>query len=203
MPGLPAQAGRRQDPPHDGTFTVTLTASDGVNAPVSDSARVRLRNAPPRPSITGPAPWSVHRAGTPVSLTAPFTDPGANDTHTCAIVWDDGRTDSFAAPGGGKVSARLTGTDFDLDATELEWLVITPDGKAAVKGKATVAGRSGYGFVLYGHDEPDRLRLVVWPLSQAPYPGGPPAYDNRRVDEFDIDRFDPQTVTGGNITVHH
>ncbi|MEV4840191.1 endonuclease/exonuclease/phosphatase family protein [Nonomuraea sp. NPDC049486] len=273
----------------DGTFTVTLTASDGVNAPVSDSARVRLRNAPLRPSITGPAPWSVHRAGTQVSLTAPFTDPGANDTHTCAIVWDDGRTDSFAAtsggcdrahtftdagmytvtvkvtdddggegtasvmvivydpeagfvtagthlespagaltsdpsatgrahfqfnpkyhksdtgpvPSGGKVSARLTGTDFDLDATGLEWLVITPDGKAAVKGKATVAGRSGYGFVLYGHDEPDRLRLVVWPLSQAPYPGGPPAYDNRRVDEFDIDRFDPQAVTGGNITVHH
>ncbi|MFC5818702.1 hypothetical protein [Nonomuraea harbinensis] len=85
----------------DGTFTVTLTASDGVNAPVSDSARVRLRNAPPRPSITGPAPWSAHRAGTPVSLTAPFTDPGANDTHTCAIVWDDGRTDSFAATSGG------------------------------------------------------------------------------------------------------
>jgi len=81
--------------------------------------------------------------------------------------------------------------------------VITPDGKAAVKGKATVAGQGGYGFVLYGHDEPDKLRLIVWPLSQAPYPGGLPTYDNRRVNEFDIDRFDPQAVTGGNITVHH
>ncbi|MFD2351059.1 hypothetical protein ACFSTC_19590 [Nonomuraea ferruginea] len=103
-------------------------------------------------------------------------------------------------PSGGKVSARLTGTDFDLDATGLEWLVITPDGKAAVKGKATVAGRSGYGFVLYGHDEPDRLRLVVWPLSQAPYPGGPPAYDNRRVERV---RHRPLRSSGRHRREHH
>ncbi|WP_331755901.1 hypothetical protein [Streptomyces sp. NBC_01643] len=31
----------------DGTFTVTLTASDGVNPPVGDSATVRLRNVAP------------------------------------------------------------------------------------------------------------------------------------------------------------
>ncbi|GIH80616.1 hypothetical protein Plo01_70450 [Planobispora longispora] len=272
----------------DGTFLVTLTADDGVNAPVGDTARIRLRNLPPRPAITGPQPWSVHRAGTPVRLAAGFTDPGANDTHTCEVEWDDGASDSYAAarqacdrthtfasagmytikltvtdddggsgaaevmvvvydpdagfvtsgaridsptgaltgdpghtgrgsfqfnpkyrphdegpaPGGGKVSFRLAGTDFDLDATELEWLVVTRHGRAAVKGEATVSGRTGYGFVLYGYDDPDKLRLVVWPLSDGPVPGGTPTYDNRRTAGFDLDAAQPQDVSGGNVQVH-
>ncbi len=34
----------------DGTFAVTLTADDGVNAPVSDSAEVTVRNLPSAPT---------------------------------------------------------------------------------------------------------------------------------------------------------
>jgi PKD domain len=208
----------------DGTFYATITARDGVNEPVSDTARVRLSNAPPTLSLTGPAPWSVFRAGTPVKLTAAVADPGANDTHTCAVAWDDGTTDSYPAtsqtcdrghtfthagmytikvtvtddddgsataevmvvvydpdggfvtagghldsppgaltddpeaagkahfqfsakyhkddegpePSGGKVDFRLQGADFRLDSTSLEWLVVTPDGKVAVKGSVKV-----------------------------------------------------------------
>jgi len=41
----------------------------------------------------------VVRVATAVDVTAPFTDSGANDTHTCGIDWDDGRSDTFAAEG--------------------------------------------------------------------------------------------------------
>ncbi|MFF0175115.1 PKD domain-containing protein [Micromonospora profundi] len=94
----------------DGTFTVTLTADDGVNGAVSDSATVTLSNvAPslretPAPSplraaaaAVAPTQWPVHRARTAFELKVPFNDPGTNDTHTCTVVWDDGRTESVTA----------------------------------------------------------------------------------------------------------
>ncbi|GAA3150541.1 hypothetical protein GCM10020001_087700 [Nonomuraea salmonea] len=211
----------------DGTYTVRLSADDGVNDPVSATATVTVENAPPVLTLDDPAPWAVYRAGTQVDLAASFTDSGANDTHTCKVTWDDGAQESYApisgscdrphtfehpgmytidvtvtdddgasdnaevmvvvydpdagfvtagstiqspagalsedpahtgkgsfqfnpkykphddgpVPGGGKVSFGLAGSDLDLDATGLEWLVVTPDGKAAVKGTAKVGGR--------------------------------------------------------------
>jgi endonuclease/exonuclease/phosphatase family metal-dependent hydrolase len=81
----------------DGVFTATLTARDGVNLPVSDSADVTVHNAAPKLRLTSPTPWQVFRAGTPVTLTAPFTDAG-QDTHTCTVNWDDGAgADSYPA----------------------------------------------------------------------------------------------------------
>lgn len=276
----------------DGTFFATLTADDGLNAPVSDVARVRLANVPPQVSVTGPAPWSVYRVGTPVDLQASFVDPGTNDTHTCKVTWDDGTTESYQpsgdacdrghtfthagmytikatvtdddggtgggevlvivydpdagfitagaqfdsplgaltadpatagkgsfvfnpqyrpsdegpVPGGGKVRFKLdgttTGTGLDFEATSLEWLVVTPDSKAAVKGTGAVAGQSGYGFVLYGYDDPDKLRIVIWPLSESPIPSGTPTYDNRRSAGFDVDVAQPQDITGGSVQIH-
>jgi endonuclease/exonuclease/phosphatase family metal-dependent hydrolase len=116
--------------------------------------------------------------------------------------------ESGPAPSGGKVSFRFDG-HFDLDSTSLEWLVVTPDDKVATKGVATVAGRPGnYGFVLYAYDaEPDRYRLVAWPLAAGSNPdeAGRDAltYDNRRGASFDLDEADPQPITGGNLALHH
>ncbi|MEV1000966.1 hypothetical protein [Nonomuraea sp. NPDC050202] len=93
-------------------------------------------------------------------------------------------------------------SDLDLDATDLEWLVITPDGKAAVKGTATVGGESGYGFVLYGYDDPDKLRLVIWRSSDGPVPGDTLVYDSSRGSSYDVDQAKPQAVTSGNVQVH-
>lgn len=288
----------------DGSFTVTLTADDGVNMPVSDELVAEIRNVGPRigrqlpdfapsaadegGSLLRPEPWSPHRAGEPVQLTAPYDDPGGNDTQTCVVVWDDGSEDRYPAredncdrphtyqhagmdtiavtitdddgdselshtmivvydpeggfattgawldspagaltsaptaagrlhvtlnpmykpgesgpvPGGGKVSASLDGTGFTLDSTALEWLVVTPDSKVAVKGTATVGGEAGYGFVAYGYDNPDKLRLVVWPLSAGDHPGTQTRYDNRASAGYDLDVADPQPLGAGSVQVH-
>lgn len=271
----------------NGTFTATLTASDGENDPVSDSATVTVVNAPPVITSLVPASWEVFRAGVGVPLKAAFTD-APNDTHTCAITWDDGSTSAIAAqshaceqshvfahagmytievsvtdddgatataktmvvvydpdggfatagaqftspvgalssdplvagrmklqmnpkykphePGpvltGGKVSATLDGGAFSLDATRLDWLVVTPDAKMAVKGVGTVNGVAGYGFIVYGYDDPAKVRIVTWPLSSGANPGTANLYDNRRGGDYDLDRADPQDLDGGSLQVH-
>jgi hypothetical protein len=72
------------------------------------------------------------------------------------------------AASGGKVRFRLDSENVRLQSTGLEWLVVTPDRKVAVKGTGTLAGRDGgYGFVMYSYDaDPDRYRIVVWPLDE-------------------------------------
>ncbi|MFG2103664.1 hypothetical protein ACGFJ5_24050 [Micromonospora echinaurantiaca] len=291
----------------DGTYTVTLSANDGVNGSVSDSATVTVHNVAPavagsQPAplvvtaapatatgIVTPTPWQVFRVGTSVKLTADFTDPGLNDTHVCSVNWDDGSSQTFTSygrqcvrehtytragmytistgvadddggiagaasvmvivydpdggfstqggfldspagalvdapdtagkltvtfnpkylpgetgpvPGGGKVYASLQGAAFDLDSTALEWLVVTVDRKVAVKGTGTVNGVPGYGFVAYGIDTPDAVRLVVWPLAAGPYPQETLLYDNRGQAGYDLDVSDPQPLGGGSLQIH-
>jgi hypothetical protein len=103
---------------------------------------------------------------------------------------------------GGRVSVTLDGGALTLDSTRLDWLVVTPDAKVAVKGEATVNGAAGYGFVVYGHDDPAKVRVVVWPLSGGANPGSANLYDNRRGMDYDLDRFDPQPLDGGSLQVH-
>lgn len=282
----------------EGTVRVTLTADDGTNTPVSDSATVTVLNAAPELELTGPKPWTVFKARTPVSLTAPFTDAGELDTHTCSVTWDDAKTDNYpaqsstcdrqhtfahagmytikvsvtddgglsdsattmivvydpdaafdnadgsiASPAGawnpqptktgqldfhltanyygrdlptGTAKAYLANTDLRLDSgtTGLQWLVVTPDGKVAAKGTATVNGRSGYGFVYYAYDGcttgstvqctpgPDKFRMVIWPLSSGANPGAETWYDNRPAAGYDVDVSDPQQIATGAVTIH-
>jgi endonuclease/exonuclease/phosphatase family metal-dependent hydrolase len=279
----------------DGVFTATLTARDGVNPPASDSTQVTVRNSAPKLSLTSPTPWQVFRVGTPVNLTAPFTDAG-QDAHTCMVNWDDGNGDEAypasarscdrahtfpqagmytinvtvtdddggsdteqvmivvydpdggyptaggllevppeivspagalpsaptssgkahfqmnpkyqpgdpgPAPSTGKVSFTFPDAGFSLDSTSLDWLVVAPGGKAAVKGVGTVNGTPGYGFVVYGYDEPDSFRLVVWPLANGFIPGGTLAYDNVEGAGYDLDVADPQPISMGSISIHY
>ncbi len=72
----------------DATITATLTADDGVNAPVTDIATVAIANqAPGIGLVTVPAtPVPV---GTSISALTTFVEPGANDTHTASVSWGD------------------------------------------------------------------------------------------------------------------
>jgi hypothetical protein len=271
----------------DGTFRVTLTASN-ASEQRADSALVTLSNQAPELRLAGPTNWQVFRAGTPVNLTAPFKDAGANDTHTCTVDWDDGTRESYAAsnrscdrvhtfaspgmytlnvnvtdddggtgnsqtmviaydpeggfvtagghfdspagalgsapdvadrgrfefnpkygphdtgpvPGQGKFQFHLDGTTFDVDATAFEWLVVTPDHKAALKGVAKVAAQSGFGFIAYGNDDPDQFRLIVWALQDGPNPPATPLYDSHRGARHDLDMAEPAPLAAGSIQIH-
>ncbi|MEQ4208558.1 DUF2599 domain-containing protein [Actinopolymorpha sp. B9G3] len=252
----------------DGTYRLTLTADDGVNAPVSDSAVLTVRNVAPTLRLKAPENWAVYRVEDRIELDAPFTDPGSNDTHTCSISWDDGTTSTFAAEdhtcsrgrtfdhagmytmemtvtdddggadsaevmvvvydpraglltGAGKVDdhtifatvAKYLTTDstkpfgtFTLSApasgderltfttTTLEWLVITPDAKSAVKGTA-----GEYGFVAYATDA--RFRAVVWPLSAGTIPPDDLLYDTSPDAGFDVDVAEPRALTTGATVI--
>jgi trimeric autotransporter adhesin len=74
----------------DGTYTLRLTANDTVNPPVVATTTLTLTNVAPSVSISTPANGSLFVRGTPVGFTAPFTDAGRNDSHTCTVDFADG-----------------------------------------------------------------------------------------------------------------
>lgn len=278
----------------DGEFTVTLTAGS-PDGDVSDSARVTLENAPPTIELTGPAPWSLFRAGAPVELEATVRDAG-NDPLTCSVTWDDGSTEEYPAAGGtcdrahvfaapgmytieatvadddggsakdetmvvvydpaagwtnldgssalggtapaavlrsatgpswhhltgryyngsdtptGRAALWVPGTSFRLEARDLEWLVVTPDGKTVAKGTGSVDNQPGYGFVMYGYQgcaqEPapcqpgaSKVRTLVWPLAEGRTPGTGTLFDNSPDADFDVDVADPRAMAEGRVLI--
>lgn len=88
----------------DGTYTVTLTADDGVNAPVGDSATVTVGNlAPVIGSVSGPvAPAHINSA---VAISATYRDAGTTDSHTSNIDWGDGSTPTTGTATGGGITS--------------------------------------------------------------------------------------------------
>jgi PKD repeat protein len=89
-----------QNPSHtyadDGTYTVTLTASDGDGGSASTTTSVVVSNANPAiTSLTSNAPQSE---GSPIAFTTAVTDPGTLDTHTYAWTFGDGTTGTGANP---------------------------------------------------------------------------------------------------------
>jgi hypothetical protein len=72
----------------------------------------------------------------------------------------------------------------------------------AAKGVGTVGGQAGLGFLLYGEDDPDRLRLVVWRLGSNAIPNDQIIYDNYP-STYDLDTSSLTAMTSGLIQVHY
>jgi PKD domain-containing protein len=109
-------------------------------------------------------------------------------------------------PPTGAAKTWVAGTSFRMDAeASLEWLVVTPDGKIAVKGTSTGADGTAYRFVFYGYDRSgdDAMRLVVWRAAAGAVPGAGTVYDNRPNAGYDIDEVDPLPMTSGAVQIHH
>jgi hypothetical protein len=84
----------------DGSYTLTLTASDGVNPPVSDSASLSLANVDPEIAINSPTEGATYTIGAAVALNATVADVGGNDRMTCSIDWGDGTVEPGVVAGG-------------------------------------------------------------------------------------------------------
>ncbi len=74
----------------DGVYTLTLTANDSVNQPVSATTTLTLSNVAPATSFSSPANNTLALRNSTVAFKAPFTDISTNDTHTCTMNFDDG-----------------------------------------------------------------------------------------------------------------
>lgn len=77
-------------PDDEGSFVVTLQATDDGNATGSASVTVNGANVAPTAAIGGVAHDTlVLVTGQPVTFTGGFTDPGKLDTHTSTLDWGD------------------------------------------------------------------------------------------------------------------
>lgn len=74
-------------PPEDGVYTLRLTVSDGLNAPVSDDVTVTVRNVAPTVIVLRPSSGQLFPAGA-VEVQASYADPGLLDQHGCTVNWD-------------------------------------------------------------------------------------------------------------------
>jgi hypothetical protein len=93
--------------------TVNVTVTDVTDPAGAASFSASVTNVAPVVTITAPTAGSAVFTGAAVTARASFTDPGASDTHTCAITWGDGTTTSgtsLESGGGGTCSGTKTYT---------------------------------------------------------------------------------------------
>jgi uncharacterized repeat protein (TIGR01451 family) len=121
----------------NGVYTVTLTITDELGGVGSDWLLVTVDNVAP---VLSPVSNQNVRAGTPLTITAAFTDPGWLDTHTVVIAWGDGVTKTVDLDAGvlgldlshtyasdGTFTATLSVTDDDGGLHSLTFVVnVTP-----------------------------------------------------------------------------
>ena len=140
----------------DAVVSATLSASDNINAPVLSSTTLTVDNEAPvlgaLTSSPGPTP-----TGAPVSVLAPFTDGGTNDTHTATVSWGDltssaasitessgsgalNATHSYSTPGIFTVTVVITDDDGGTDIATATVLVNSPPTVDATNDYAGVEG---------------------------------------------------------------
>ncbi len=156
----------------DGDYSVTLTGTDSHNVSRDSVAVTILKNVAPSVGLIT-APLDPVAVNTGVNASAPFTDPGTNDTHTCSVDWGD-TTSSAGNIAGGTCSAnhaytaagiytlKLSVTDDDGDSgNSIFQYVVVYDASAgfvtgggwidspagAYTADPSLTGRANFGFV--------------------------------------------------------
>jgi hypothetical protein len=149
-------------------FTVTVKVTDSTGATATGNLSVTVKNVAPTVSISSPVAGSLLKAGSSVSVNAPFSDAGTADTHTCNIAWGDGTTTNGTVneSGGagtcsgshtyaiGNYSITVTVTDSGGGATSASVAIsVTRTGKGLYRPAGTATG-----LVLAPYKAPAKLR---------------------------------------------
>ena len=144
-------------------MTATLSASDGVNPAVLDTATIAIANKAPVVTPAVPSAPLVP-VGTAVSVGLTFGDAGTNDTHTATINWGDTTssagtvtevdgsgavTDSHVYSAPGTYSVTVTVTDDD-GASASSTTSIAVNGAPTVGVGGPYSGVEGAGVTLNG-----------------------------------------------------
>lgn len=106
----------------EGTFSVTLSADDGVNEPVVATTTVTVDNAVPQLAVVAPSGASRFFIGLPVGFSIDVSDAGVDDVLTCTIDVGDG-----SAIVTGAVVDGVCATQHGYTATGLVTVVVTVD----------------------------------------------------------------------------
>ncbi len=144
----------------DGVWTLTLTASDGTNPPVSDTTTLTVANAAPTVSITSPTDMAVVPTTGVVTLRADVADPGINDVLTCTVDWGDGTTSNgtvssgvctathtYAGDGAWDITVTVTDDDGVPATDSIVLVTASKSAKVTGGGFITTDGRVSFGFV--------------------------------------------------------
>lgn len=155
--------------------TVTLTDKDGGIGTAATS--VTVNNLAPVLTITAPEPGTLYAVtSATINLASTFSDIGTQDTHSCAIVWDDGATTAgtvneangsggciashtFTAAGVYTIQVTVTDDDGGTDTESTFVVVYDPSAgfvtgggfidspMGAYKPDPALTGKANFGFV--------------------------------------------------------
>jgi hypothetical protein len=138
----------------EGQWQMAVTVTDTGGLTASAFTEVNIANAAPQVSIDSPAESAGYSAGSPVSVTATISDSGANDSHTCSIVWGDGTTTAGAVASGqctathayaaaGSPVITVTATDDDGESGSNQVGVVVSAATSSITGNGTFAAKAG------------------------------------------------------------